>query len=90
MDQTIALVFAGTGAAVAVIAAIALGIGYVRRVGAKPVAGQLSGEELDALRARLDALEQRALETEERVDFVERALGQSREALRLGDPAKKQ
>ena len=89
MSETLMLVFAGTGAAVAVIAALALGIGYIRRVGAKPAAGQLSGEEADALRARLEALEQRAAETEERVDFVERALTQSRDAPRLGDPSKR-
>jgi hypothetical protein len=78
-----------TGAGIAVVAAIALAIRYVKRLPASP--GQLSAEDIDAIRARLDELEQRDVrveELEERLDFVERALGRAREAAPLRNPSK--
>ena len=82
-----------TGGAVVVLWTIALAVGYVRRLAAKsPLPGQLSAEELDAIRARLADLEQRSVrqeEMEERLDFVERALGRSREAAPLRNPSEK-
>jgi hypothetical protein len=82
-----------TGAAVVVVWTIALAIGYVKRVEAKsPLPSQLSTEELDAIRARLAELEQRDVrveEIEERLDFVERALGRSREGRPLPKPTEK-
>jgi hypothetical protein len=80
-----------TGAAVAVLWTIALAVTYARRAAAKtPIPGQLSAEELEAIRARLAELEQRDVrveEIEERLDFVERALGRSREAPQLRNPS---
>jgi hypothetical protein len=82
-----------TGAAVIVVWSIALAAGYAKRVGAKADAsGQLSPEELDALRARLAEWEQRDVrveEIEERLDFVERALSRGREAAPLRNPSEK-
>jgi hypothetical protein len=82
-----------TGAAVVVVWTIALAIGYVRRVAAKsPLPGQLSTEERDAIQARLAELEQREVrleEIEERLDFVERTLGRSREGTALRNPSEK-
>lgn len=78
-----------TGAAVTVIGAIVLAIGRVRRMPASLSPGQVSTEELDDLRARLAELEQRGVrleEVEERLDFVERVLGRSREAKPLRNP----
>ncbi len=82
-----------TGAAVTIVAAIALALGYVKRLPARSASGQLSAEELDAIRARLAELEQRDVrveEIEERLDFVERALGRSREARPLRNPSEQQ
>jgi hypothetical protein len=82
-----------TGAAVTVVAAITLAVGYVKRLPTKSPPGQLSAEELDAIRARLVELEQRDVrveEIEERLDFVERALGRSREAPPLRNPSERQ
>jgi hypothetical protein len=82
-----------TGAAVAVLWTIALAVTYARRAAAKtPTPGQLSAEELEAIRARLAELEQRDVrveEIEERLDFVERALGRSREAPQFRNPSEK-
>ena len=82
-----------TGGAVIVLWTTALAIGYVRRQAAKsPLPGELSAEELDAIRARLAELEQRSVrqeEIEERLDFVERALGRSREGTALRNPSEK-
>jgi hypothetical protein len=82
-----------TGGAVVVVWTIALAAGYARRQAAKsPLPGQLSAEELDAIRAHLAELEQRSMrqeEIEERLDFVERALGRSREAAPLRNPSEK-
>jgi hypothetical protein len=86
-----AMLFSFTGAAVTVVAAIALAIRFVRRTDGS-AREQLSAEELDAIRARLAELEQRDLrveEIEERLDFVERALGRSREAPQLRNPSEK-
>jgi hypothetical protein len=86
------MLFSFTGAAVTVIAAITLAVSYVERLRARSARGQLSAEELDGLRARLAELEQRDVrleELEERLDFVERALGRSREALPLRNPSEK-
>ncbi|HEV2751778.1 MAG TPA: hypothetical protein VGV12_14745 [Gemmatimonadales bacterium] len=87
------MVLSFTGAAVAVVWTIALAAGYVRRLAAKsPLPGQLSAEELEAIRARLADLEQRDVrveELEERLDFVERALGRTREPAPLRNPLEK-
>lgn len=82
-----------TGAAVTIIGAIVLAIGYLKRLPARPALGQPSAEELEAIRERLAELEQRDVrveEIEERLDFVERVLGRSREAQPLRDPSEKQ
>ena len=81
-----------TGAAVTVIWVIVLAIGHVKRHAVRSAPGQLSPEELDEIRARLAELEQRDVrveEIEERLDFVERVLGQSRDAKPLRDPSEK-
>lgn len=65
---------------------------HVKRLPTKSAPGQLSAEELDAIRARLAELEQRDVrveEIEERLDFVERALGRSRDAATLRNPLEK-
>ena len=94
LGEFVAVLLFFTGAAVVVVWSIALSIGYVRRVAAKsPLPGQLSTEELDAIRVRLAELEQRDLRVEEmaeRLDFVERALGRSREPAPLRNPSEKQ
>lgn len=87
--STFLVVFSFTGAAVAVIGAVVLAIGRVRRMPASLAPGQVSTEELDDVRARLAELEQRGVrleEVEERLDFVERVLGRSREAKPLRNP----
>lgn len=76
-----------TGAAVVVVSVVAY---HVRRLPSR--SGQLSAEELEDIRARLAELEQRDLrveELEERLDFVERALGRAREATPLRNPSEK-
>jgi len=45
-----------------------------------------SDEEMGELRQALDAMQNRLGEVEERLDFAERLLAQSREADRLGPP----
>jgi len=65
---------------------------HVKRLQSRSAAGQLSAEELDDIRARLAELEQRdqrVEELEERLDFVERALGRAREAPSLRNPSEK-
>ena len=78
IERFVIAVLSLTGGAVAVVWAIALAAGYVRRLAAKsPLPGQLSAEELDAMQSRLAELEQRVArveEIEERLDFMERAL----------------
>lgn len=81
-----------TGAAVTVIGAIVLAIGHVRRLPGSAAAGQLSADELEAIRERLAELERREARVEEiaeRLDFVERVLGRAREAQPLRDPTEK-
>jgi hypothetical protein len=81
-----------TGAAATVIWVVVLAIGYLKRQAARSAPGQLSAEEIDDIRARLAEMEQRDVrvgEIEERLDFMERVLGQSREAKPLRDPAGK-
>lgn len=82
-----------TGAAVTVIGAIVLAIGHVKRLPASSAPGRMSAEELDAIRERLAELEQRDARVEEiaeRLDFVERVLGRSREVKPLRDPSEQQ
>ncbi|HVH08684.1 MAG TPA: hypothetical protein VM736_02715 [Gemmatimonadales bacterium] len=86
------MILSFTGAAVTVVWAIALALGYVKRLPGRSAVG-LSPEELDAIRARLADLEQREVqveELEERLDFVERALGRVRESKPLPNPSEKQ
>ena len=73
-----------TGAAVAVVGAIGWAVGHVKRLPGGTATGQPSPAELDALRERLAALEQRDLrviEIEERLDFMERVLGRPHQAM---------
>ena len=89
LSTFLVVLFSVTGAAVTVIGAVVLAIGRVRRQGASLAPDQVSAEELDDLRARLAELEQRGVrleEVEERLDFVERVLGRSREAKPLRNP----
>ena len=86
------MVLSFTGAAVTVVAAITLALGYLKRLPTRSAPGQLTAEELDAIRAHLVELEQRVMrveEIEERLDFMERALGRSREAAPLRNPSEK-
>jgi hypothetical protein len=79
-----------TGAAVTIIGVIVLAIGHVRRQAGGVAPGQLSPEEIEDLRARLADLERREGRVEEiaeRLDFVERMLGQAREAKALPQPS---
>jgi hypothetical protein len=81
-----------TGAAIAVIGVVVLGIGHLKRLAAKTAPDQPSAEEIEDLRARLAELEQRDVrvgEIEERLDFVERMLGRAREAKGLPNPSEK-
>lgn len=93
LGDFLVMLLAFTGAAVTVIGAIVLAIGRVKRLAATSAPGQLSAEEIDAVRERLAELEQRDVrveEIEERLDFVERALGRSREAKALRNPSEKE
>ena len=77
-----------TGAVVVVVSVVAY---HVKHLRSRSV-GQLSAEELEDIRARLAELEQRDLrveELEERLDFVERALGRARGAAPLPNPSEK-
>lgn len=80
------MLLAFTGAAVTVLWTIVAAIGRVKRMGGTPGAGQLTAEEIEAIRAWL--AEQghsdiRMEQLEERLDFVERVLGRTREAQKL-------
>ncbi len=93
VGEFLVMLLSFTGAAVTVVAAITLSVGYLKRLPARSAQGQLSAEELDAIRARLGELDQRDMrveELEERLDFVERALGRSREAPPLRNPSERQ
>jgi hypothetical protein len=90
MGEFFFMLLSFTGAAVTVVWSITLAVGYLKRLPARSTPGQRSAEEVDAIRARLGELEQRDLrveELEERLDFVERALGRSREAPPLRNPS---
>ncbi|HEY6222803.1 MAG TPA: hypothetical protein VIW26_03395 [Gemmatimonadales bacterium] len=84
------MLLAFTGAAVTVLWTIVAAIGRVKRMGGgSPGQNQLSAEEIDAIRAWLaeqDHRDVRVEQLEERLDFVERMLGRSRDAQRLGSP----
>jgi hypothetical protein len=89
LSTFLVVLFSFTGAAVTVIGAVVLAIGRVRRQAASLAPGQVSTEELDDVRERLADLEQRGVRleaVEERLDFVERVLGRSREAKPLRNP----
>lgn len=93
MGEFFFMLLSFTGAAVTVVWSITLAVGYLKRIPTKSAAGQLSPEELDIIRTRLVELEQRDVrveELEERLDFVERALGRSREAPPLRNPTERQ
>jgi tetrahydromethanopterin S-methyltransferase subunit G len=82
-----------TGAAVTVIWVIVLAIGRVKRMEASAGLASLTADELEDLRTRLSELEQRDVRMEElaeRLDFVERVLGRSREGQQIGGPNDKQ
>jgi len=88
----VAMILFFTGSAVTVIGAIAWAIRYSKAVPAGKGQDQLSGEEVDAIRARLADLDQRDVrveEMEERLDFVERALGRARGPTPLRNPTEK-
>ena len=81
-----------TGAAVTVLWTIVAAIGRVKRMGGTSGAGQLTAEEIEAIRAWLaeqDHTDIRVEQMEERLDFVERMLGRSREGQQLGSPPAK-
>ena len=83
MGDFLVMLLAFTGAAVTVIWTIVLAIGRVKRMGGTAVPGQLTPEEVEAIRAWLaeqDHADIRVEQLEERLDFVERVLGRSREA----------
>lgn len=80
------MLLAFTGAAVTILWTIVAAIGRVRRMEKTPGPGQLSAEEIDAIRAWLaeqDHSDSRVEQLEERLDFVERVLGRTREAQKL-------
>lgn len=86
------MLLAFTGAAVTILWTIVAAIGRVRRMGGTPGPGQLTPEEIDAIRAWLaeqDHTDVRMEQLEERLDFVERMLGRTREAQQLGNPSEK-
>jgi hypothetical protein len=86
------MLLAFTGAAVTVLWTIVAAIGRVKRIGGTAGPGQLTAEEVDAIRAWLaeqDHTDVRVEQMEERLDFVERMLGRSREAQQLGGDAEK-
>jgi hypothetical protein len=75
-----------TGAAVTIIWVISQSILRLKRMDASSGANQLTTEEIDAIRAWLaeqDHTDTRVEQLEERVDFVERMLGRTREAQKL-------
>ena len=79
-----------TGAAVTILWTIVAAIGRVKRMGGTPGPGQLTPEEIDAIRAWLaeqDHRDVRIQEVEERLDFMERVLGRNREQQLKGPTA---
>lgn len=83
IGQFLIMLGAFTGAAVTILWTIVLAIGRVKRMGGTPGAEQLTAAEIDAIRAWLaepDHRDVRVEQLEERLDFVERVLGRSRES----------
>jgi hypothetical protein len=86
IGEFLIMLLAFTGAAVTILWTIVAAIGRVKRMGGTPGPGQLTAEEIDAIRAWLaeqDHTDTRVEQMEERLDFVERMLGRTREAQKL-------
>ena len=86
IGEFLIMLLAFTGAAVTILWTIVAAIGRVRRMEKTPSPGQLSPEEIEAIRAWLaeqDHTDIRVEQLEERLDFVERVLGRTREAQKL-------
>ena len=86
IGEFLIMLLAFTGAAVTILWTIVAAIGRVRRMEKTPGPGQLTTEEIDAIRAWLaeqDHTDIRVEQLEERLDFVERMLGRTREAQKL-------
>ena len=86
IGEFLIMLLAFTGAAVTILWTIVAAIGRVKRMGGTPSPGQLTAEEIDAIRAWLaeqDHTDVRMEQLEERLDFVERMLGRTREAQKL-------
>ena len=80
------MLLAFTGAAVTILWTIVAAIGRVKRMGGMPGQNQLTAEEIEAIRAWLaeqDHTDVRVEQLEERLDFVERVLGRTKEAQKL-------
>ncbi len=85
------MLIAFTGAGVTIIWTIVAAIGRLKRIGGMTGQNQLTAEEVDAIRAWLaeqDHTDVRVEQLEERLDFMERVLGRSREQ-QLGNPSEK-
>lgn len=83
MGNFLVMLLAFTGAAVTVIWVISQSVLRLKRMDKSSGANQLTAEEIDAIRAWLaeqDHRDVRVEQLEERLDFVERVLGRSREA----------
>jgi hypothetical protein len=86
IGEFLIMLLAFTGAAVTILWTIVAAIGRVKRMGGTAGPGQLTAEEVDAIRAWLaeqDHTDIRVEQLEERLDFVERMLGRTREAQKL-------
>lgn len=86
IGEFLIMILAFTGAAVTILWTIVAAIGRVRRMGGSPSPGQLTAAEIDTIRAWLaeqDHADTRVEQLEERVDFVERMLGRTREPQKL-------
>jgi hypothetical protein len=86
IGEFLIMLLAFTGAAVTILWTIVAAIGRVKRMGGTAGPGQLTAEEVDAIRAWLaeqDQTDIRVEQLEERLDFVERMLGRTREAQKL-------
>jgi mono/diheme cytochrome c family protein len=84
------MLLAFTGAAVTILWTIVAAIGRVKRMRGTPGPGQFTPEEIEAIRAWLaeqDHRDVRLEQLEERLDFVERVLGRTREQQQLGNPS---
>ena len=86
IGEFLIMLLAFTGAAVTILWTIVAAIGRVKRMERTAGPGQLTPEEIDAIRAWLaeqDHSDVRVEQLEERLDFVERMLGRTREAQKL-------